>query len=333
MYGETSSVRLCAIRHCKGFDLSALHRSAPPWFERLAFVLVRPSHPGNVGAVARAMRTMGLRRLVLVDPREPDVLAHPEAVARASGAHEVLTQARVAATLDEALAPFTLAVAVSAAAREFGPQPRPPEPAAAEARAALLASSQAQVAFVFGPERTGLSIDDAARCQLMCSIPGEPDYNSLNLAQAAQIVAYCLRSLDRLQPLAGSAVKPGEGLREGPGEGPGEGLAEAGRPATIQAVEGFFDHLQAALVRIGFLDPAHPKRLMPRLRRLFGRARLEDEEVAILRGVCTQILKLADGDIHGPSRSHAATGPAPAEAVPSAGGARKPGSGVSSERT
>lgn len=312
MYGETSSVCLCAIRHCKGFDLSALHRSAPPWFERLAFVLVRPSHPGNVGAVARAMRTMGLRRLILVDPREPGVLEHPEAVARASGAHDVLTQARVAASLDEALAPFTLAVAVSAEAREFGPQPRPPEPTAADVRAALLDSPDAQVAFVFGPERTGLSIEDAARCQLMCSIPGEADYNSLNLAQAAQIVAYCLRSLDRLQPLAGSVGKPGEGLREGPGEG----LAEAGRPATIQAVEGFFGHLQEALIRIGFLDPAHPKRLMPRLRRLFGRARLEEEEVAILRGVCTQILKLADGDIHGPSRSRAVVGQGPQEPAP-----------------
>ncbi|WP_225879033.1 RNA methyltransferase [Zeimonas arvi] len=289
-----------------------MHRSAPPWFERLAFVLVRPSHPGNVGAVARAMRTMGLRRLILVDPREPDVLAHPEAVARASGAHDVLAQARVAATLDEALAPFTLAVAVSAEAREFGPQPRPPEAIAVDARAALLDTPDAQVALVFGPERTGLSIEDAARCQLMCSIPGEPDYNSLNLAQAAQIVAYCLRSLDRLQPLATSTGEPGEG--------PGEGLAEGGRPATIQAVEGFFGHLQEVLIRIGFLDPAHPKRLMPRLRRLFGRARLEDEEVAILRGVCTQILKLADGDIHGPSRSRAVAGQGHQEPAPAGPG-------------
>jgi tRNA/rRNA methyltransferase len=332
MYGETSAVCLSAIRHCKGFDLSALHRSAPSWFERLAFVLVRPSHPGNVGAVARAMRTMGLRRLILVDPREPDVLAHPEAVARASGAHDVLTQARVVATLDEALAPFTLAVAVSAEAREFGPQPRPPEPTAAEARAALLAAPHTQAAFVFGPERTGLSVDDAARCQLMCSIPGEPDYNSLNLAQAAQIVAYCLRSLDRLQPVATNAGGLAEGLPGGASEAEDD-IRSPGRPATIQAVEGFFEHLQAALVRIGFLDPAHPKRLMPRLRRLFGRARLEDEEVAILRGVCTQIVKLADGDIHGPSRSRAAAGRAPKEAGSGSGGRGEPESGRPVERT
>src|SRR5690606_24864490 len=130
-----------------------------------AFVLVRPSHPGNVGAVARAMRTMGLRRLILVDPREPAVLAHPEAIARASGAHGLLAQAQVAATLDEALASFTLAVAVSAEAREFGPPPRPPEPTVEAVRAGPLASPHAQAAFVFGPERTGLSVDDAARCQ------------------------------------------------------------------------------------------------------------------------------------------------------------------------
>jgi len=315
MYGKTFPVWLGAIRHCKGFDLSALHRSAPPWFERLAFVLVRPSHPGNVGAVARAMRTMGLRRLVVVAPREPAVLEHPEAIARASGAHELLAAASVAATLDEALAPFTAAVAVSAEARELGPQPRPPEDTAAAVRAELLASPEARVAFVFGPERTGLSIEDAARCQLMCSIPGDPDYNSLNLAQAAQIVAYCLRAIDRLAPLPAAA-----GGQVG-GSGP------AAQPASIAAIEGFFEHLELALTRIGFLDPAHPKRLMPRLRRLFGRTRLENEEVAILRGICTQMLKLADGDIHGPSRSRrprdAAHGPAaPAVAKP---GEAKPG--------
>lgn len=287
-------------------------------------MLVQPSHPGNVGAVARAMRTMGLGRLILVAPREPGVLGHPEAIARASGAHDLFARAQVAATLDEALAPFTLAVAVSAAAREFGPLPQAPEPVAAAVRANLLASSQAQVAFVFGPERTGLSVDDAARCQMMCSIPGEPDYNSLNLAQAVQILAYCLRSIDRLQPLAAESVpeRPagpdgGKTLEEQGTNGgrdrpqlqdPPDDRRSPGRPATIGAIEGLFAHLEQALVGIGFLDPAHPKRLMPRLRRLFGRTRLEDEEVAILRGVCTQILKLADGDIHGPSRSRARSG-------------------------
>src|SRR5690606_10816280 len=111
MNEETLAVFLSAIRHCKGSKLSTLHQSAPPWFAQTAFVLVRPSHPGNVGAVARAMRTMGLRRLVVVDPREPQVLAHPEAIARASGAHDLLAEAQLAPSLEAALAPFTLAVA------------------------------------------------------------------------------------------------------------------------------------------------------------------------------------------------------------------------------
>ncbi|MFP5406402.1 MAG: TrmH family RNA methyltransferase, partial [Gammaproteobacteria bacterium] len=149
--------------------MPVLHRPAPAWFERLAFVLVRPSHPGNVGAVARAMRTMGLRRLVVVAPRDPEVLTDPEAVARASGADDVLRRAVLARDLSEALAPFTLAVAVSAEAREFGPVPEPPEDVAPVVRAALLAEPQAQAAFVFGTERTGLSVEDALLCQRMCS--------------------------------------------------------------------------------------------------------------------------------------------------------------------
>lgn len=310
MNEETLAVFLSAIRHCKGSKLSALHHNAPPWFAQTAFVLVRPSHPGNVGAVARAMRTMGLRRLVVVDPREPQVLAHPEAIARASGAHDLLTEAQLAPSLEAALAPFTLAVAVSAAAREFGPQPQPPETIVARVREELVATPGAEAAFVFGTERTGLSVADAAQCQLMCSIPGDPAYNSLNLAQAAQILAYCLRALERLQPLDASskpgslpiAACPGLDMPSAWEGGPALAGHEAieRRPATLEAVAGAFEHLEQALIRIGFLDPAHPKRLMPRLRRLFGRTRLEEEEVAILRGICTQILKLADGDIHGP---------------------------------
>ncbi|HRO59907.1 MAG TPA: RNA methyltransferase [Burkholderiaceae bacterium] len=276
-----------------------MHRPAPAWFERLAFVLVRPSHPGNVGAVARAMRTMGLHRLVVVAPRLPRVLSHPEAIARASGALDVLREAVVADELATALAPFTHAVAVSADEREFGPMPQPPEAIARDVRAQLLGASESRVAFVFGTERNGLSIEDALFCQSMCSIPGATDYHSLNLAQAAQIVAYCLRSVDRLEPLDDSdgAARAG-GARE-------TGVSGESTLASLAAVEGLFGHLEEALVRIGFLDPAHPKKLMPRLRRLFGRTRLEVEEVALLRGVCTQILKLADGNIHGARRRQA----------------------------
>jgi tRNA/rRNA methyltransferase len=292
MDGVTCSVWLSAIHHCKGTGLSALHRPAPAWFERLAFVLVRPSHPGNVGAAARAMRTMGLRRLVVVAPRDPNVLSSPEAIARSSGAKAVLLEAVLANDLAQALAPFTLAVAVSAEEREFGPVPRPPEATASDVRAELLAEPRAQVAFVFGTERTGLSIEDALPCQLMCSIPGVEDYHSLNLAQAVQIVAYCLRSVERLEPVT-----------------PPPPPLQRAQPASLAQIDGLFAHLETALLRIGFLDAAHPKKLMSRLRRLLGRTRLEAEEVALLRGVCTQIVKLADGDIHGPSRSRAPRAP------------------------
>ncbi|GAA4410426.1 RNA methyltransferase [Quisquiliibacterium transsilvanicum] len=233
-------------------------------------VLVRPGHPGNVGSSARAMRVMGLRDLALVDPREPDCTRHPEAIAFASGATDVLEAARVFGSLDEALADASLVVGVSAGPREFGPPPQLPEEAMADVLDELAANPAHRVALVFGTERTGLSITEVSRCQRLCSIPGDPDYCSLNLSQAVQLVAYVLRR---------AAIAAA-------GEQPASGDAAAGRLASQGEVEGFFAHFERALVAIGYLDPAHPKKLMPRMRRLFGRARLETEEVQLLRGVC-----------------------------------------------
>ncbi|HEY0877755.1 MAG TPA: RNA methyltransferase [Zeimonas sp.] len=252
--------------------LSTLHAPAPQWLSRIRFVLVGTSHPGNVGAAARAMRVMGLRELVLVAPRSVHVAQHPEAVARASGALDVLEHSRVFESLAQALAPCSLAVAVSADTREFGPAPQPPESIAALAFDETSADASAQVAFVFGAERNGLSIEAVGQCQRVCSIPGGTDYASLNLAQAVQIVAYCLRAHERLH------------ARQAP-------MAASSRLAAHEQIEALYAHLERALVRIGFLDPRHPKKLMPRLRRLFSRARLEVEEVELLRGVCTQIEK------------------------------------------
>lgn len=237
---------------------------------------MRPSHPGNVGAVARAMRTMGLRRLVIVDPKLPGVCSNPQAIARASGALDVLRNAQVVESLAQALASCTRAVAVSADPREFGPQPQAPEAVSALVRAELEANGSDSVAFVFGTERTGLSIEEALACQTMLSIPGADDYHSLNLSQAVQIVAYCLRASARAEACAPSA--------------PADPFADA---ATLDAVEGLFEHLERALIAIDFLDPAHPKKLMPRLRRLFSRTRLEREEVDLLRGICTQAIRTA----------------------------------------
>ncbi len=236
-------------------------------------MLVGTSHPGNVGAAARALRAMGLRRLVLAAPRDPEVCSHPEAIARASRADDVLAAARVVPTLAQALAGSTLAIAVSAESREFGPLAQPPEASARQAEVELAADAAHRVSFVFGAERTGLSIDEVGLCQTLCSIPGEDDYQSLNLAQAVQIVAYCLRAQARLSS-------------------PADAQAPL-RLAGHQEIEALFEHLERALVRIEFLDPRHPKKLVPRLRRLFARTRLETEEVAILRGLCTQIEKHA----------------------------------------
>lgn len=220
---------------------------------------------------------MGLRRLILVAPRDPDVCRDPEAVVRASRAGDVLATAEVVADLPQALAGFTLAVAISADTREFGPDPVPPEDVAAQLRAELIGSTDASVALVFGPERTGLSIEHVGLCQRVCSIPGDVDYSSLNLAQAVQIVAYCLRLAER----SAAAATPSAAASAAPVAAP--------RLATQTQVAGLFEHLERALIDIGFLDPRHPKKLMPRLRRLFGRTRLEAEEVDLLRGVCKQI--------------------------------------------
>lgn len=273
--------------------LSTLHAPAPQWLSRVRFVLVGTSHPGNVGAAARAMRVMGLRELVLVAPRSERIARHPEAVARASGALDVLENAMVVDSLAQALAPCSLAVAVSADTREFGPAPQPPEEIAALAFAEASADASARIAFVFGAERNGLSIEAVGQCQRVCSIPGGTDYASLNLAQAVQIVAYCLRAHERLHSPAPPA-------------------ASASRFAAHEQVEALHAHLERALVRIGFLDPRHPKKLMPRLRRLFSRTRLEVEEVELLRGVCTQIEKACTNP-YAPPGHDGAYSPAPSK--------------------
>ncbi len=252
--------------------MKGLQFAPPGWFSRIRFVLVRPSHPGNVGAAARAMRVMGLERMLVVEPRFPGVLHHPDTLAYASGASGLLESAQEVATLDEAIADVSLAVAVSAQEREFGPPPLPPETVIESVARELAFDSSHQVAFVFGTERTGLSIAEVARCQSLLAIPTGPGYGSLNLAQAIQVVAFCLAQRARAEPA----------LPETPAEA---------RYASQAHVAALFDHLEQALIDIEFVDPRHPKKLMPRLRRLFARTRLEMEEVDLLRGVCTQMQK------------------------------------------
>ncbi|MBC3928549.1 RNA methyltransferase [Undibacterium sp. CY21W] len=236
-------------------------------FQRLRFVLVETSHPGNVGAAARALKTMGFTNLVLVRPRYPDVLSHPEAIAFASGAQDILESARIVETVEEALAGCDLVVAVSARLREFSPPVVTPR----ELAESVAHRQGGDVAFIFGSERYGLPNEVVMNCQALINIPANPAYSSLNLAQAIQLLAYESRVAMQL-----TVTDPQVGFQ--------------GQTASNEAVEGMYSHLEQALVAIDFIDPAHPKKLMPRLKRLFSRARLELEEVNILRGIAKKIL-------------------------------------------
>ena len=231
---------------------------------RIRVVLSRTSHPGNIGAAARAMKTMGIVSLYLVNPKK---LPEAEAEAMASGGSEVLASARICASLAEALQGTVYALAVSARRRELAY-------VSADARSAaqllVAAAKEGEVAIVFGTEMCGLSNEEILQCQAMAHIPADPGYSSLNLAAAVQVLAYEARvaALGTLGlPAAGAA------------------------PARHEDVENFFIHLEQSLLASGFLNPANPKRLMPRLRRLFGRARLEQEEVNILRGILSSFDK------------------------------------------
>jgi tRNA/rRNA methyltransferase len=228
------------------------------------FVLVQPSHAGNVGAAARAIKVMGFGELVLVKPRHADVLRQPDAAAFASGALDVLGHARVVATIVDALEGITWTCATAMTPRDFGPPTFAPREHFAE-----LAPHRHRVAFVFGPERTGLANDDVYRCHACLSIPTHPGYGSLNLAQAVQIVAYEWR-----QALGGFVVEP---------------RTPPVRRADAPAVAGVLEHWQRVLVEIGFLDPAAPKKLLPRLQQLLHRAQLTEEEVHILRGIARAV--------------------------------------------
>jgi tRNA/rRNA methyltransferase len=227
---------------------------------RIRVVLHRPSHPGNIGAAARALKTMGLSRLVLVSPRRfPD----PEADALAAGALDVLEHVTVCHSIGQALQGTVLAVAFSARPRELS---HPVCDARAAAGEAVGIARSADVALVFGNETAGLANEDVLKCNRLACIPADTRYSSLNLAAAVQVVAYEIR-MAALVPLA-----------------PASTVSEL---APAEELERLYEHFELSLRDTGFLDPGKPKRLMERLRRLFGRAALEREEVNILRGMLT----------------------------------------------
>lgn len=224
------------------------------------FILVGTSHPGNVGAAARAMKVMGFDDLVLVRPRFADVLTQAETLAFASGATEVLERARIVDSLAEAGEGVERLIGTAMTPRDFGPPCHAPR-----ALFPALAAEGARVGLVFGSERFGLANEDVYRCHAVVSIPTAPDYGSLNLAQAVQILAYEWR-----EALGGFAV---------------QARTKAPALADVAAVQGLLAHWERALVAVGFLDPAAPKKLMPRLNQLANRAALQTEEVHILRGI------------------------------------------------
>ena len=226
--------------------------------DKVRVVLSHPSHPGNIGAVARAMKTMGLDSLYLVNPKTfPD----KEAERRAAGAWNILNNAKVCSNLDEALSGTIFAAAVTARPRDLSPE-------VFDARRGALEladhTRQGQVAVVFGTEMSRLTTSEVSKCQIVVHIPANPDYSSLNLASAVQVMTYELRM---------ALPQPGS-------------LSPSVAPAAeYEEIELLCRHLERVAIITGFLDPHEPKRLMQRIRRLFARARLEKEEVNILRGI------------------------------------------------
>jgi TrmH family RNA methyltransferase len=229
----------------------------------IRIVLVGTTHPGNIGASARAMKNMGVTDLALANPR---YFPHEEATARASGAADVLERATVVESLSEAIADCVYVVGTSARARAIDWPSMEPRACAAKLRAE---AQRGPVAVVFGPEKSGLSNADLDLCDTLLTIPTDPDFSSLNLAMAVQVVSYELRAAQE------PAIDPEE---------------RSGTPlATSGDVERFYEHLERVLTDIGFLDPDNPRHLMRRLRRLFIRARPDQNEINILRGILTAV--------------------------------------------
>ena len=234
--------------------------SKPDLLPQYRIVLCQTSHPGNIGAAARAMKTMGLSQLYLVQPRK---FPHADAIAMATGAADLLEQAIICTTLAEALAGCAFAIGLSARRRELSHELVTVREAAAEAT--NIAATQQTVALVFGTEMSGLTNEELDLCQLLAMIPANPQFSSLNLAAAVQVMSYELRQ----------AAPDGNRLPD----------TVPAPLASSEDTERLYRHLEETLIGIGFLNPTEPGRLMQRVRRIYARARLEKEEVNILRGI------------------------------------------------
>jgi tRNA/rRNA methyltransferase len=253
------------------------------------FILINTSHAGNVGATARAMKVMGFTDLVLVAPRWDNVLRREETIQRASGALDVLANARVVATLDEAIDGLHHLCATAMTPRDFGPPTLEPRPHFAALAAEHKQNADFGVGFLFGSERFGMRNEDVYRCHTCLRIPTNPQFGSLNLGAAVQVLAY-----DWREAMGGLASMAQEVLQTSSTE---DAVSPKAGTADAQQLAGLLDHWQQSLTDIGFLDPEAPKKLMPRLNQLFNRAQVTQEEIHILRGIAktmSQAAKTAD---------------------------------------
>ena len=251
--------------------------------DKIRVVLVNTSHPGNIGGAARAMKNMGLKSLVLVDPVK---YPHPDANSRAAGADDILESAKVVATLEQALEGCSVVLGTSARDRRIPWPLLDPREAAGTCLQMWQADQEAGIALVFGREYAGLTNAELQRCQYHIHIPADPEFSSLNLAAAVQVLSYEVRMawLKETEQPTHMAEVEATGM-----------LGTA--PATHEALELFYEHLQDTLIEIDFLDPEKPRHLMARLRRIFGRSQLKKSEVNILRGILTETQKAARGEI------------------------------------
>lgn len=246
-------------------DQSVLSDQSQQVLQAIRIVLVDTTHPGNIGGVARAMKNMGLVQLYLVSPKD---YPSERAQWRASNAQDVLQEAIVVDTLDEAIADCGLVIGTSARERRI------PWPLVTPRECADRCYHESQshpVAIVFGREDRGLTNEELHKCNYHVHIPSNPDYSSLNLAAAVQVIAYELR-------MSCLNTQEGKPIHFDDWDMP---------PAKNQALEHYFEHLQATLEKIGFLEPDNPRQTMTRLRRLYNRVRLDEMELNILRGVLT----------------------------------------------
>lgn len=259
------------------------------------FILIETSHAGNVGGVARAMKVMGFHDLVLVRPRWDNVLRREETIQRASGALDVLKSARIVQTLDEALEGMSHLCATAMTPRDFGPPTQYPREHLTKfvqeinnqtkannslqlSEPSVQNSQHTGVAFLFGSERFGMTNEDVYRCHVALQIPSSPDFGSLNIAAAVQLIAYEWRLC-----IGGFGSPDAAHLGESK-----DSLADAAQ------IGGLLSHWQSALEALGFLDPAAPKKLMPRLNQLFNRARMTVEEIHIFRGIAKAMIRVSE---------------------------------------